>query len=131
VKNVVVILCGSVVLLNGEGVLPGEAIMDLPDEVRIADGPSFVLGRHAHREVPNLGELIADVYLVGLVHDDGEDGLGGASVVDHLVREKESGVGVLHGLTLLRVGYPLEQENQAEDGPVRKLVNRGLVTYFI
>lgn len=77
------------------------------------------LGRELLRELLELGKLFAKIHLAG-VEENGEDSLGCAGVIDHLVGKEDVGIERALGSPVVRfVGTPLEEEDQAMHGPAR------------
>jgi hypothetical protein len=88
----------------------------------------WYIRRELARELSELGQLLAQIYLVG-VEEDGKDGLRGAGVVDHLIGKEDVGFESILGRSVIGfVGPPLEEEDQAVDRPryVYQVVGNGL-----
>lgn len=82
-------LGGALLLrLVGEGGAAGEAVVHLADEVRVAEGLAAELGGQLDGELAEVREVGADVDVLLLVHQDAEEGLGGACVLDGLGGEE-------------------------------------------
>jgi len=56
-----------------------------------------------------------------LVHQHRQNGLGGARIVDDLVREEKLWIVVSQRVTFLCLFDPLEQENQPVNWPAKKV----------
>lgn len=81
--------------LVGKGAAAGEAIMDLADEVRVTKGLAAELWREDHCEVAKVVHLGPNVYVLRLVHEDAEQSLRRAGVLDRLGGEEDALGGVV------------------------------------
>ena len=109
------------VLLRHERVATMEAVVDLLDQIHIVQADALDIGGQVRGELAEVAEGGTKVELAP-IEEDGEDGLRRARVMDHLVRKEDvrvmfRGLGarvLLLGMALV----PLEQEDEAIDGPV-------------
>lgn len=105
VEDVLGGLAGAGCLVS-KGAAAGEAVVDLADEVRVAKGLAAELWREDHCEVAKVVHLGPNVDVLRLVHEDAEQGLRRAGILDRLGGE-EDGLG----------GIVVEA---AVEGPVRR-----------
>lgn len=92
------------------------------DVRRIAERQALGVRIERLAELVQIGERAAQLQIgVLAVQQQTEDGLRGARIVDHLLGEEDAvQPAVLHNRTgRLVVLHPLEQEDQAVDGPAR------------
>lgn len=124
---------GLAVLLRlvDKGAALGEAVVDLADELRVAEGLAADVGGEHAGKVLELAELVPDIDFVA-VQDDAEEGLGAASVLDGLVGEEDAvGGGFVVGAIVGggsagvgAVGGELEEEDDAVYGVEGREVGR-------
>ena len=74
--------------------------MHLPDLVAVAQLLASVAERQRHGELAKRVKSLAELQLLMLVHEDGQDSLGSARISDHLVGEEEIGVCLVERLGL-------------------------------
>jgi hypothetical protein len=118
----ILLLAGVLGVFDLEWVLPMEAVVREPDDLRVAYGPSAVLPIQHHSEILEVLQLISDLQVFCLVQQDREQGIGRAGIVNDLVGKEELGVVVGQGLSLLcpwGVLHPFEEEDQPVDGSSR------------
>ena len=115
----VIVLGGDLRLfLHHEGILSSEAVVSNADFIRIADSMSLLSWRKPGSERLKVGEFITDIDLWS-VHQNGEDGLGSAGIVNDLVGEKQLRVVLAECLWFGWLSNPLEKEDKSVDGPVK------------
>lgn len=115
--------------LVGEGAAAREAVVHLPDEVRVAQRLAPKFRRQHHGKVAEVLELRADFHVVVavaavLVEEHAEEGLRRACVLDRLRGEEDALRGVVVKGPVLRaldagvglVGRVLEEEDYAVEG---------------
>ena len=87
VEHVVVLGGRFSLIVHHEGVLPREAVVSLADFLTIADSMAFVLAWQTYGEAAQVLKLITQFHLRS-IHQNGQDGLRGTGVVDHLIGEE-------------------------------------------
>lgn len=110
--------------LVGEGGAAGKAVVDLADEVRVTKGLAAELWREDHCEVAKVVHLGPDVDVLRLVHEDAEQSLRRAGILDRLGGEEDALGGIVvedavegsvgRGVGL--VGRVFEEEDDAVEG---------------
>ena len=101
-------------LVHHEGILPREAIVRDTNHLRVADRVPFLLWWQAGTERAEVGELGAQLDL-RTIHQNGQNGLGRAGVVDHLIGEEELRIVVCQSLGLGGLRHPLEEKDESVD----------------
>lgn len=106
-----------VAFLDDEGVIARERVVPGSDRLAVADRMAPLLERQLHTEHLQIAHVGAQ--LQGAVHENRQQRLRRAGVVDDLVREEQRRVALLEALSCsgLLVGDPFKQENQAVDWP--------------
>lgn len=112
----IVILGGLAGDLDLKGILSGEGVVRVLHFLKVPDGQAFLLGSKLKSFRVEGRQVVSYLDVLLLVEQNRKDGLGGAGVVDHLVREEELFVEVFQHVLLLAVALVLEQEDQAVDG---------------
>lgn len=115
----------SLLRLVGERAAPRKAVVHLPDQIGIAQRLAPELGRQHHGELAKVSHLGSNVDILRLVHQDAEEGLRGARILDclggkeHLLRGAvvERPVERSVWRSIRPVGRVLEEENH----PVQRL----------
>jgi len=113
-----VVVLRGLALLHHERLGPCERVVRQADLVAVGDGQTLEVRGEIAREGLELGQRIAQLDVLA-VEQDGQDGLRGAGVADHLLGEEEpillaGELGRLGALPV--VGLVLEEEDEAVDG---------------
>lgn len=110
--------------LVGEGAAASEAVVHLADEVRVAKSLAAELWREDHCEVAKVVHLGPNVDVLRLVHEDAEQGLRRAGILDRLGGEEDALGGIVVeaavegsvGRGVGPVGRVFEEEDYAVEG---------------
>lgn len=94
------------------------------DDVHVCERESSFFGREVFGELLVGSEIGADIDIL-VVEEDRDDSLCGAGVLDDLVGEEEVLVVMCKAFTLLGLGGPAEEEDEAVDGC--KSLEQGLI----
>ena len=114
-ENIVVFRGNLCLLIHDERILSSEGIVRDADHLRVSNSVTLLLRWQAGRERAQVGQLGAELDLRS-IHENGKNGLRCAGIIDDLVGEEQFRVVVCERLRFVRCWYPLEKEDEPEDG---------------
>lgn len=111
-ENIIIFACSLGLFVHYKWVLPREAIVCNTNHFRVTDSVAFLFTGETGTELAQVGEFGSQLDLRS-IHQNRQDGLCRARIVDHLVGEEELWVVVCQSFRFLGLRHPLEEEYQS------------------